>query len=81
MSEPDELYDTASMLARNSFPKGNRIGIVTTTCGGSVILLDKLAEMNMVIPELTSKTDRELSKIIADFDLYKESFTFNITIF
>lgn len=71
VSEPDELYDTASMLARNSFPKGNRIGIVTTTCGGSVILLDKLAEMNMVIPELTSKTDRELSKIIADFDLIK----------
>jgi acetyltransferase len=69
--EPDELYYTASMLAKNTLPKGNRVGIIATTGGGSVILLDKLAEIDMVIPELTHRTDRELSKIIADFSLIK----------
>jgi acetyltransferase len=69
--EPDELYYTASMLAKNTLSKGNRVGIVATTGGGSVILLDKLAEIDMVIPELTHRTDRELSKIIADFSLIK----------
>ncbi len=69
--EPDELYSTASILIKNTLPKGNRVGIVATTGGGSVILLDKLAEMGMVIPELTPKTDRELSKIIADFSLIR----------
>jgi acetyltransferase len=69
--EPDDLYDTASMLAKNKLPKGNRVGIITTTGGGGVVLLDKLAEMGIVIPELTPNTDHELFKIIPDFGLIK----------
>jgi len=69
VAEPDELYDTASMLAKNSFPKGNRIGIITNTIGGAVILLDKLSELGMVIPELTYETVQELSNTANTFSL------------
>jgi len=69
--EPNELYDTASVFAKITLPKGDRIGIITTTSGGGIILLDNLADMGMAIPEITHKTERELSKIIADFNLVK----------
>jgi acyl-CoA synthetase (NDP forming) len=71
VAEPDELYVTASMLARNRFPKGNRIGIITDTIAGGVILLDKLVELGMVIPQLNPKTVRELSDTTAALNLVR----------
>ncbi len=66
--DPDELYETAAVLTKRNIPKGNRIGIISTTGGGGVVLLDKLTELDMTIPEVDPKTDRELFKIIANFD-------------
>jgi acetyltransferase len=71
VDEPDELFANASMLAKNCLLRGNRIGIITSTGGGGVLLLDKLSEMGMAIPEISLKTDRELSKISAAFGLLK----------
>lgn len=71
VDDPDELIATASMLAKNRLPKGNRIGIITTTSAGAVILSDKLAELDMGIPELTHTTVQELSKTTTAFSVVK----------
>jgi len=59
------------MLAKNCFPKGNRIGIITDTIAGAVILLDKLVELDMIVPELTYKTIQELSNTTDAFGLVR----------
>jgi len=71
VAESDDLYAIASMLAKDCFPKGNRIGIITNTVGGSLILLDKLAELDMAVPELTYKTIQELSNTTDAFGLVR----------
>lgn len=71
VDEPDELYLTASMLAKSRLPKGNRIGIITSTGGGGVVLSDKVVEMGMVIPELAHKTVKELSEASFPFGIAK----------
>ncbi len=67
----EDLYLTASTLAKSPRPKGNRVGIVTTTGGGGVILTDELVEMEMKIPDLSPKTVKSLSETAAAFGVVK----------
>lgn len=71
VTEPEELFNTASMLAKTSFLTGNRIGIVSNTIAGAVIILDKLVGLDVVIPELTHDAVQELSNTSDAFGLVK----------
>ena len=71
VEEVEDLYLTASALAKCQRPKGNRVGIITTTGGGGVILTDKLVEMGMSLPELSPETVAKLSEAKASFGIVK----------
>jgi len=71
VEEVEDLYLTASALAKCPRPRGNRVGIITTTGGGGVILTDKLVEMGMELPELSSGTVAKLSETKASFGIVK----------
>jgi acyl-CoA synthetase (NDP forming) len=71
VDEVEDLYFTASTLAKCSRPKGNRVGIITTTGGGGVILTDKLVERGMDLPELSPGTVAKLTVTKASFGIVK----------
>ena len=71
VEEVEDLYLTASTLAKCQRPKGNRVGIITTTGGGGVILTDKLVEMGMNLPELSQNTVARLTETKASFGIVK----------
>ena len=63
----DELYLTAAAFAKSKLPKGNRIGILTSTGGGGVILTDKLIQAGLDVPHPTPETVRQLSEVVPSF--------------
>ena len=71
VEEVEDLYLTASIMAKCHLPKGKRVGIITTTGGGGVILTDKLVEMGMDLPELSPGTMAKLSETKASFGIVK----------
>ena len=71
VEEIEDLYLTASVFAKCRRPQGNRVGIITTTGGGGVILTDKLVEMGMCLPELSEKTVAGLKESAAAFGVVK----------
>jgi acetyltransferase len=71
VEEVEDLYLTATTLEKCQLPRGKRVGIITTTGGGGVILTDKLVEMGMDLPELSSETVTKLSETKASFGSVK----------
>lgn len=63
----DELYLTASAFVKTQLPKGNRVGILTSTGGGGVILTDKLVEAGMVVPDPSQETTQNLREVVPSF--------------
>lgn len=63
----DELVETVSIFSRCKPPSGNRIGILSFTGGGGGLFADKCVEMGLPLPEPSSKTRRELLKILPSF--------------
>jgi len=70
----DELYLTACAFAKSQLPKGNRIGILTSTGGGGVILTDKLIKAGLDVPSPSSETIQNLSKVVPSFVSVKNPF-------
>ncbi len=70
----DDLYVTASAFLKSELPRGNRIGILTSTGGGGVILADKIIETGMTVPDLSEATVHELKKNVPVFVSVKNPF-------
>jgi acetyltransferase len=71
VEEIEDLYVTASALAKCRLPSGNRVGIISTTGGGGVILTDKLVEMGMVVADLSPRTTAKIAETAASFGVVK----------
>jgi acetyltransferase len=67
VDELDDLYLTASAFVKSRMPKGNRIGILTSTGGGGVILTDKIIEAGMKVPEPSPATLNKLRDLVPPF--------------
>ena len=63
----DELFQTASLFAQEQIPKGNRVGILTSTGGGGIIMADYYTKLGLMVPEPSQKTKDLASKEIAAF--------------
>lgn len=63
----DDLYLTASAFEKSRLPRGQRVGILTSTGGGGVILTDRLVESGMSVPEPSSATASKLSRVVPSF--------------
>lgn len=64
VSDVDDLFNVASVFIRCKPPKGNRVGSVTVSGGGVGVLADKCDELGIPLPELSSKSKEELSKMM-----------------
>ena len=63
----DDLYLTASAFVKSRLPEGNRVGILTSTGGGGVILTDKLIQSKMAVPDPASDTAQRLAQVVPAF--------------
>jgi len=63
----DDLYLTASAFEKSQLPRGNRVGILTSTGGGGVILTDKLVESGLSVPAPAPETALNLKRVVPAF--------------
>ncbi len=56
----EELFDTASALARMPVPKGDRVSIVTNAGGPGVLATDALANLGMKLPDYSEETKKAI---------------------
>jgi acyl-CoA synthetase (NDP forming) len=63
----DELLQTAALFSKGRVPKGNRVGILTSSGGGGIIMADYYTKMGLRIPEPSLQTEERASKEIASF--------------
>lgn len=58
----EELYDLNQIFLNNPYPKGNRVGMITTTGGGGIIAIDACSKYGLEFPLLSPKTEAKLKK-------------------
>jgi len=63
----DELFQTAALFAKGRIPKGNRVGILTSTGGGGIIMADYYTKSGLKVPEPSPKTQDLASQEIVAF--------------
>jgi acetyltransferase len=64
----DELFDLCHVLAlQPKLPRGNRVGIVTTSGGAGVSIADMCCDLSLEVPELSEETKSSLSEIVPEF--------------
>lgn len=61
-----ELFDMARALAGQPPARGNRIGIISNGGGLAILLTDACESNGLLIPQLSSKTNKTLDKILPD---------------
>jgi acetyltransferase len=63
----DELFQTASLFSKGRIPRGKRVGILTSTGGGGIIMADYYTKLGLMVPEPSENTQDHASKEIAVF--------------
>ncbi len=61
-----ELFDMARALSGQPAMKGNRVGIITNGGGLGILLTDACEENGLVVPRLSSETEKKIDKILPD---------------
>jgi acyl-CoA synthetase (NDP forming) len=54
----EELFETASMLSKTPRPRGSRVGVLTTTGGGAMVLADEAGALGLRFPLPKADTSR-----------------------
>jgi acyl-CoA synthetase (NDP forming) len=60
----DELIDFSMALATTPPPRGNRVGIMTESGGGGVLLTERCAELGLEVGEIFGQTRDRLQKVV-----------------
>lgn len=60
----DALFDTAYACTMGVYPTGNRLGIVTISGGGGVLMADAAATNGLEVPAMPMETQRKLKALI-----------------
>jgi len=63
----DELFQTAALFSKGRRPNGNRVGILSSTGGGGIIMADYFTKSGLKVPEPSPKTQDLASQEIAAF--------------
>jgi acetate---CoA ligase (ADP-forming) len=62
-----EIFDTVNVFRGGRYPKGNKVGILTTSGGTGVMLADELIELGFEVPRLSKKIQDELAQVLPPF--------------
>jgi acetate---CoA ligase (ADP-forming) len=60
----EELFDTATLLANQPLPRGNKVAVLTNGGGAGIMAADALAAKGFQIPVLSEKTRTELKSFL-----------------
>ena len=63
----DELFQTASLFSKNRPPKGNRLGILSSSGGAGIIMADHYSKLGLPVPEPSQKTIDQATKEMSSF--------------
>lgn len=63
----DALFDIGSVVSARRWPRGNRVGILTSSGGAGALLADKCASNGLTVPPLQGRTKEEMVKILPAF--------------
>lgn len=77
----DELLETASLFSKGRIPKGNRVGIITTSGGGGIIMADNYTKLGLEVPQPAQETKELASKEISSFGQVSNPFDLTGQIF
>ncbi|MEN3046159.1 MAG: acetate--CoA ligase family protein [Candidatus Hydrothermales bacterium] len=65
VQSPLELFEYASLLASQPYPKGNRVGIITNAGGPGIVATDSLIESGLVVNELSDSTKNNIRPFVS----------------
>ncbi|MBN2568226.1 MAG: acetate--CoA ligase family protein [Deltaproteobacteria bacterium] len=68
---PDLIDYSMALASLTSFPKGKRVGIMTESGGGGILLTERCAEFDMTVPEVTRATENKLKEVVPAFGSIK----------
>lgn len=60
----DQLIDYSMALVNTPLPKGRKVGIITESGGGGVLLTERCSELKLDIPEILGPTSETLKKVV-----------------
>lgn len=63
----DDLLQTAALFTKSRLPEGNRVGIVTSTGGGGIIMADYYSKAGLSVPDPSQQTKDLAAREIAAF--------------
>lgn len=63
----EELFDTMLIFSRSKRPKGNQVGIITSSGGAGISVVDKCNDLGLRVPELNPVARKRLSQFIPPF--------------
>ncbi|MDI6755143.1 MAG: acetate--CoA ligase family protein [Thermodesulfobacteriota bacterium] len=63
----DHLLATAKLFSKSKLPRGNRVGVLSSSGGGSIMLADRCEKYGLEMPSLSDKTKEELGKLLPSF--------------
>lgn len=63
----DDLLAMAKLLSKSKLPRGNRVGVLSSSGGGSIMLADQCEKHGLVMPPLSETTQREMGKLLPPF--------------
>lgn len=66
-SNIQELLDFGVVFSQCGLPKGNRVGIVTISGGGGIIVADHCEKMGLKVPELSPEIKSKLIEVVPSF--------------
>ncbi|MFC2111513.1 acetate--CoA ligase family protein, partial [Bacteroidota bacterium] len=68
VNDIENMIDIAALLQRiPALPEGNKVGLITTSGGGGILMADEASDMKLEIPELDKKTTDEIMKVIPPY--------------
>lgn len=62
-----EMATFARLVRAGRFPQGKRVGIMSGSGGGAVVLADRCEELGLVLPELDPATQARMEEILPEF--------------
>lgn len=63
----DEMFDVGTLLVLGRFPRGNGVGILSSSGGAGVLIADKCIEHGLAVPELAGETKEIMVKLLPPF--------------
>jgi len=63
----EDLFEVSSLFCKVTPPKGNRVGVVTTTGGGATIMVEAGAQAGLTFPEPSASAIEAASKFLPGF--------------